>query len=48
MAFTGMRPDSGLSKGREVLLFSLAHASSLNSALRVVLRDLHGLLAPRK
>ena len=36
MTFTAMRPDLGLSKGREVSLFSVAQASSLISAFRVV------------
>jgi hypothetical protein len=31
MTFTAMRPDLGLSKGREVSLFSVAQASSLIS-----------------
>ena len=40
MTFTAMRPDFGLSKAREVSLFSVAQASSLISALRVVLSAL--------
>ena len=40
ITFTAMRPDLGLSKGREVSLFSVAQASSLISALRVVLSAL--------
>jgi hypothetical protein len=32
MTFTAMRPDAGLSKGREVSLFSVAQASSSSSA----------------
>jgi len=35
-----MRPDLGLSKGREVSLFSVAQASSLISAFNVVFSDL--------
>ena len=40
MTLTAMRPDLGLSKGREVSLLSVAQASSLISALRVILSDL--------
>ena len=40
MTFTAIRPDVGLSNGREVSLCRLAQASSLISALRVVLSDL--------
>ncbi len=40
MTLTAMRPDLGLSKGREVSLWRVDHASGLISALRVVLRDL--------
>jgi hypothetical protein len=40
MTFTAMRPDFGLSNGREVSLFSVAQASSLISALSVVLSAL--------
>ena len=36
MTFTAMRPDFGLGNGREVSLFSVAHASSLISAFSVV------------
>ena len=36
MAFTAIRPDFGLSKGREVSLLSVAQASSLISAFGVV------------
>ncbi|MDP2822339.1 MAG: hypothetical protein Q8O52_06630 [Sulfuritalea sp.] len=36
MTFTAIRPEVGLSKGREVSLFSEAQASSLISALSVV------------
>ena len=38
MTFTAMRPDLGLSKGREVSLCRVAQAASSISALRVVLR----------
>ena len=48
MTMTAMRPDWGLGKGREVSLWSVAQASGSISALRVVLRDLYGSLAPRK
>jgi hypothetical protein len=48
MTFTAIRPDFGLSKGREVSLFRVAQASSLTSALSVVLSDLYGSFAPRK
>ena len=44
MTLTAMRPDLGLSKGREVSLLSVAQASSLISALRVVLRALVGVV----
>src|SRR5690606_30215811 len=37
MTLTAMRPDLGFSKGREVSLFKVAQASSLISALRVIL-----------
>ena len=40
MTFTAIRPDFGLSKTREVSLFSVAQASWLISALRVVLSAL--------
>jgi len=40
MTLTAMRPERGLEKGREVSLLSVAQASSLISALRVVLRAL--------
>ena len=36
MTFTAIRPDFGLSKGREVSLFSVAQASALISAFSVV------------
>ena len=39
MTFTAMRPDLGLSNGREVSLLSVAQASSLISAFSVVLSD---------
>jgi hypothetical protein len=48
MTFTAIRPEAGLSNGREVSLFSVSQASALISALSVVLRDLYGSLAPRK
>ena len=48
MTFTAMRPDSGLSKGREVSLCSVSHASSLISALSVVFSALYGSFWPRK
>lgn len=48
MTFTAMRPDLGLSKGREVSLFSMAQTSSLISALRMVLSALEGSFAPKK
>ena len=48
MTLTAMRPDSGLEKGRDVSLWSVAQTSESISALRVVLRDLQGSLAPRK
>jgi hypothetical protein len=38
MTLTAMRPDLGVSKGREVSLLSVAQASALISALRVVFR----------
>ena len=38
ITLTAIRPPSGLSKGRDVSLFSVAHASSLISDLRVFLR----------
>jgi len=40
MTLTAMRPDRGFAKGREVSLLSVAQASSLISALSVVLRAL--------
>ena len=40
MTFTAMRPDSGLSNGREMALFSVSQASWLISALSVVFSDL--------
>jgi hypothetical protein len=40
MTLTAMRPDFGLANGREVSLLRVAQASSLISALRVVLSDL--------
>jgi hypothetical protein len=40
MTFTAIRPDLGLSNGREVSLRSVLHASSSTSALRVVLSAL--------
>ena len=40
MTLTAMRPDEGRSKGREVSLLSVDQASSLISALRVVLSAL--------
>ena len=43
-----IRPDVGLSNGREVSLFNVAQASSLISAFSVVLSDLYGSFAPRK
>ena len=46
MTLTAMRPDPGLGKGRDVSLWSVAHASASISALRVVLSDLYGSLAP--
>lgn len=36
MTFTAIRPDLGLSNGREVSLLSEAQASALTSALGVV------------
>jgi len=36
ITFTAMRPDFGFSKGRDVSLWSVAHASSSISALSVV------------
>ena len=36
MTFTAMRPDFGLSNGRDVSLWSVAQASALISALSVV------------
>ena len=48
MTFTAMRPDSGLSKGRDVSLCSVSHACSLISALSVVLSALYGSFWPRK
>ena len=40
MTFTAIRPDFGLSNGRDVSLLSVAQASSLISALSVVLSAL--------
>ena len=40
MTLTAMRPESGLSKGRDVSLWSVAQASASISALRVVFSDL--------
>ena len=40
ITLTAIRPDSGLSKGREVSLFSVAHASASISALSVVFNAL--------
>jgi hypothetical protein len=40
ITLTAMRPDAGFAKGREVSLFNVAQASSLISALRVVLSAL--------
>ncbi len=40
MTFTAMRPDFGLGKGREVLLWRVAQASALISAFSVVFKDL--------
>jgi len=48
MTLTAMRPDWGLSKGREASLWRLSQRSSLISALRVALRALYGSLAPKK
>ena len=48
ITFTAIRPDFGLSNGRDVSLFSVAQASSLISALSVVLSALYGSFAPRK
>ena len=39
MTLTAMRPERGLENGHEVSLLSVAQASSLISALRVVLRE---------
>ena len=39
MTLTAMRPERGLEKGREVSLLSVAQASSLILALRVVVRE---------
>lgn len=36
MTFTAIRPDAGLSNGRDVSLFKVAHASSSISARSVV------------
>jgi hypothetical protein len=36
MTFTAMRPDAGLSNGREVSEFNEAHASASISAFKVV------------
>ena len=48
ITFTAMRPDLGLSKGREVSLLSVAHASTSISAFSMVFSALYGSLAPRK
>ena len=48
MTLTAMRPESGLSNGREVSLWSVAQASASISALSVVFSDLYGSLAPKK
>ena len=40
MTLTAMRPDSGRSNGREMSLWSDAHASASISAFRVVLSTL--------
>ena len=48
ITFTAIRPDFGLSNGRDVSLFSDAQASSSISALSVVFRALYGSFAPRK
>ena len=40
ITFTAMRPDFGLSNGREVSLLSVAQASALISAFSVVLSAL--------
>jgi hypothetical protein len=45
MTFTAMRPEVGLAKGLEVSLLSVSHASSLMSALSVVLSARYGSLA---
>jgi hypothetical protein len=42
MTFTAIRPFVGLSKGRDVSLWSVAQASSSISALSVVLSALYG------
>ena len=36
MTFTAMRPDAGFSKGRDVSLLSVAHASSFTSAFSLI------------
>ena len=48
MTLTAIRPDCGLSNGREVLLLRVAQASALISALRVVLRALWGVVGSKK
>ena len=40
MTLTAMRPEEGRSKGRDISLLSVDQASSLISALRVVLSAL--------
>ena len=44
ITFTAIRPDFGLSNGRDVSLLSVAQASSLISALSVVLSALVGIV----
>jgi len=48
ITLTAIRPEAGLSNGRDVSLCSDSHASSSISALRVVFSDLYGSFAPRK
>ena len=48
MTLTAIRPDFGFAKGRDMGLFSVLQASSLISALSVVLSELYGSLAARK
>ena len=43
MTLTAIRPDSGFSNGRDVSLFSVAHASSLISALARIIHEGFGL-----